>query len=111
MSELLKVVYKAIDEKKGEDIVAYDFTSHNPFIDEVIITSVSNLRQVYAIADNICDRAKEHGFNVRSMEGDKDSRWILVDLDSVVAHVFLHEERDTYKLERLWSDLPRITLE
>lgn len=111
MSDLLKVVYKAIDEKKGEDIIAYDFTSLNPFIDEVIITSVSNLRQVYAIADNICDRVKENGYTVRSMEGNKDSRWILVDLDTVIAHVFLHEERDTYKLERLWSDLPVIKVE
>ena len=111
MSKLLRIIYEAIDEKKGENIIAYDFSSFNPFIDEVIITSVSNLKQVYAIADNVCDRVKEHGYNVRSMEGNKDSRWILVDLDTVIAHIFLHEERDIYQLERLWSDLPKINLE
>lgn len=107
MNELLKVVQKAIDEKKGEYPVLYNFQSVNPFIDYVVICSAQSLRQVYAIADNVADRAKEHGFAVRSIEGDKDSSWVLVDLDGIVVHVFQNEERDHFKLEKLYADLPR----
>lgn len=104
--ELLEVVQKAIDEKKGERPVLYEFSSLNPFIDHVVITSAGNLRQVYALADNVADRVKEHGYPVRSIEGDKDSRWVLVDLHTIIVHVFLEEERQHFQLEKLYADLP-----
>ena len=107
MSELLTIVQKAIDEKKGERPILYEFSSLNPFIDHVVITSASNLRQVYAIAENVADRIKEHGLSVRSIEGDRNSRWVLVDLHTVIVHVFLTEEREHFQLEKLYADLPK----
>lgn len=106
MEEYVEIIKKAIEDKKGEDIIVYDFHTLNPFIDYTILTSASNLRQVYAIADHVLDSAHEAGIPIRSMEGDKDSRWILVDLYHVIVHVFLDEERDVYKLEKLYADLP-----
>ena len=61
MKELIKVVQKAIDEKKGEHPVIFEYHTLNPFIDYVVICSAPSLRQVYAIADNVADRVKEHG--------------------------------------------------
>lgn len=106
MNELLQIAIKAINEKKGENVIKYTFSSLNPYIDEVIICSASNIRQVYAIAENIKDRIKEHGLCVRAIEGNSASRWILVDLDTVIVHVFLQEERTHFQLEKLYADLP-----
>lgn len=107
MEELLKVVQKAIDEKKAQDPILYEFSSLNPFIDYVVVCSASSLRQVYAIADNVADRAEEHGYKVRAIEGERDSSWVLVDLDTIIVHVFQNEERDHFQLERLYADLPK----
>lgn len=38
------------------------------------------------------------------MEGYADGGWILIDLGTVVAHVFTPDERTFYNLERLWGD-------
>lgn len=108
MNETLDIILKAIDEKKGERIMVYDFNSVSPFIDYTVITSASNLRQVYAIANHIDDCMREHGHSIRRMEGNQDSRWILVDTGSIVAHVFLDEERDHYKLEKLYAGFPLV---
>lgn len=106
MEELLTVIQKAIDEKKAERPLLYEFASLNPYLDHVVICSASNLRQVYAIADNIDDRVKEQGYDVRAIEGDRDSRWVLVDIHTIVVHVFLDEEREHFQLEKLYADLP-----
>lgn len=107
MENKVKVILDAINKVKGEDIIVYDFTSINPFIDRVIICSANNMRQVYAIAQMIKEKCRENAFFVR-MEGTQDSRWILMDADEVIVHIFLDDERDVYKLERLYGDLPRL---
>lgn len=106
MEELLHIVQKAIDEKKAERPILYEFSSLNPYLDHVIICSASNVRQVYAIADNIDDCVSKEGYSIRSIEGDRNSRWVLVDLNTIVVHVFLDEEREHFQLEKLYADLP-----
>ena len=106
MNECLNIVIKAIGEKKGEHIIKYDFHTLNPFIDHVILCSASNIRKVHAIAQNVKERVREHGYTIRSMEGNNESRWVLVDLDTIIVHVFLQEERDHFQLEKLYADLP-----
>lgn len=106
MNRELTLIITAIEEKKGSDIIVYDFHRLNPFIDYTIIASATNLRQVYALAENVKERAHEAGITVRRMEGEKESAWILVDLDTIIVHVFLAEERNVYRLEQLYADLP-----
>lgn len=108
MNKQLEVVLRAIDEKKGKDMVAYEYTQLNPFIDYTVIASATNQRQVFALANNVVERAYEAGIKVRKMEGDKDSAWILVDLFTIVVHIFHEEERAVYKLEQLYADLPTV---
>lgn len=68
----------------------------------MIATGRSNV-QTRAIADAIIEKAKELGFGVARTEGYADGNWILIDLGSVVAHVFTPENRSFYNLERLWG--------
>lgn len=107
---IMDCVCNAIRKTKGEDVIVYEFNTINPFIDRAVITSASNLRQVNAIAQNIKDECRQQGLEVR-VEGNSNSRWVLVDLDEVIVHIFLDEERDVYKLERLYSDLTRLESE
>lgn len=68
----------------------------------LIVTGRSNV-QTRAIADAIIERARDAGFGVARTEGYGDGGWILIDLGSVVAHVFTPENRAFYNLERLWG--------
>ena len=44
-----------------------------------------------------------------SVEGKKDSEWILLDYGSFVVHIFSEKARDYYSLDKLWADAPRLT--
>ena len=101
---LLQVTYKAIDDKRGEDIVVLNMQGISYFV----IAEGSSERQVQAIAREVKEKAEEAGFTVRKIEGFDSARWILVDLGDVVAHIFHKDERSYYNLERLWGDAPQL---
>jgi ribosome-associated protein len=74
--------------------------------DLFVICSGRGERQVQAIADSIVERAKDAGRVPVGVEGYASGRWVLIDLGDVIVHAFVPEERDLYKLERLWGDAP-----
>lgn len=107
--EFKEIVLKAISEKKGFDIKEYDTRSLTPFMDSMIVVSTSNIRQNNAIAQNIKDRLKENGFDgTIRIEGNADSKWLLIDLKEIVVQLFVKDERQVYQLDRLYRDVPVI---
>lgn len=107
--EFKEIVLKAISEKKGFDIKEYDTRSLTPFMDSMIVVSTTNIRQNNAIAQNIKDRLKENGFDgTIRIEGNADSKWILIDLKEIVVQLFVKDERQVYQLDRLYRDVPVI---
>ena len=63
--------------------------------------------QTRSIADGIAEKVREAGYAVARTEGYTDGGWILLDLGTVVAHVFTPEQRAFYNLERLWGAEPK----
>ncbi|MGG3889328.1 ribosome silencing factor [Metabacillus fastidiosus] len=104
--DLLTIVAKSADSKRAEDIIALNMKGISLIADYFLICHGNSDRQVQAIAREIKDKAQEHELEVKRLEGFDEARWILIDLGDVVAHVFHHEERGYYNLERLWGDAP-----
>ncbi len=100
---LTEIIIKAIEDKKGSDIDVIDFR-HQGMVDAFVLCDAPSLRQVHAIADHIAESVEKAGFTVHHIEGNADSRWLLLDCRDVIAHVFVSEERAFYQLEKLWAD-------
>lgn len=107
MSELLNIVCNTLDEKQAEDIVTIDMRSVNPYSDYYVVCTAKNVRHATSLCDFCKEEAEKNGYMVRLTEGDRESTWILLDLNEVVVHIFTSEARDFYRLERLWADLPQ----
>ena len=54
---------------------------------------------------------KKNNFEIKSIEGLRNSKWLLIDLGDIVCHIFEAEERESYNLEKLWGDMPHINVE
>lgn len=106
IQELLKIAVKAADDKRAEDILALNMKGISSIADYFIICHGNSDKQVQAIANEMKDKAEENGYEVKRVEGFDEGRWVLIDLGDVVAHVFHRDERNYYKLERLWGDAP-----
>ncbi|WP_010303451.1 ribosome silencing factor [Kurthia senegalensis] len=103
---LLDTVFKAVDDKRAEDIVVLNMEGISLLSDYFVICSGGSERQVQAIAREVKEQAEKAGHDVKRMEGFDAGRWVLVDAGDVVTHVFHKDERSYYNLERLWGDAP-----
>ena len=105
-SKILKVITKAIQDKKGEHLVTLDLRKIPEAVaDFFLICEASSTTQVKAIADHVEEAVWEAcGERIYRHEGHGALNWVIVDYINVVVHVFQQETRKFYKLEEMWSD-------
>ena len=106
---MLEIAVKAGDSKRAE--VALDMRGVSLLADYFVIMSGTSDRQVQAIVDEIEEKEEAAGVEIRRIEGQKGSKWMLIDLNDVVVHVFMPEERQFYNLEKLWQDAPLVKVD
>ena len=103
-------VVRAIESKKGEDIVILEMDKNSgAFTDYFIVCSGTNPRQLQAIADDVQKQMEEIGQRPNSMEGYNQAEWVLLDYVDFVLHIFSERARKFYDLERLWKSARKLT--
>ncbi len=102
---------EASADKLATEIVAIDVSEYLVISDVFLLCTAANDRQVRAVVDAIEERLLREGAKPIRREGEKESRWVLLDYGDVVVHVQVAEERIHYALERLWKDCPSIPLD
>ena len=105
-SRLYKTVIKAIQDKKGENIISLDLRKIPEAVaDFFVICEATSGIQVKAISDYVEDQVKkECGENPYKQEGYQGLHWVLIDYVNIVVHVMQPDTRKFYKLEEMWSD-------
>jgi ribosome-associated protein len=119
----LKREYRSVDTKelaltcaelaadgKAEDIVILDVRNISSFTDFFVILSGRSTRHVQALAESIENKLRSKRIKTSRAEGLSEGKWVLLDFDDVVVHVFYHEQRRFYDLEGLWHDAPRVEM-
>ena len=109
--KILKLCIEAAMEKKAEDIVVLRVGEVTDIADYFLICSAGSSRHVQTIADAIEGTLGPRGIRPFGIEGYREAKWILLDYNEVVVHIFYVPMREYYALERLWSDAPMVDLE
>jgi ribosome-associated protein len=102
---------KIADERRCSDIVVLDLRGKSPATDYFVIATGTSDRQRRTVADEVCEAARERGWQRFGSAGYEQGRWILLDFVDVVIHVFDAEYRDYYALEMLWGDAKKLKWE
>jgi len=105
-SRLYKTIIKAIQAKKGENIVSLDLRKIPEAVaDFFVICQAGSSTQVRAISDFIEEEVKkECGESPYKQEGYQALHWVLIDYVNIVVHIMLPDTRKFYRLEEMWSD-------
>lgn len=111
MNKMIEIAYKALEDKKGENIKVFDISKISTISDYFIIVNGTNSNQVQALADNVCDELQKAGYDYRAIEGYNSANWILIDFNDAIIHIFDQDSRVFYDLERIWKDADEVNME
>lgn len=105
-SKLYKTILKAIDDKKGENVISLDLRKiEAASADFFIVCEATSAPQVRAICENVETEVKkecdEHPYR---HEGLENLEWVIIDYVDIVVHIMQPGVRKFYRLEEMWSD-------
>ena len=104
MKGYIKTIYKALDDKKAEDIQIIDIHEVSYMADYFIIANGTNVNQIHALCDNVSEELAKLSLHAKQTEGYATGKWILMDYGDIIIHIFDKESRSYYDLERIWKD-------
>lgn len=102
MTKLEKIL-KACDDKLAKNIVTIPLDKSLAIAEYFVIATGNAKNHTQAIADEIERVMTEDGYEPIGSEGYREGRWILLDYDNIIVHIFTEEDREYYDLERLWK--------
>lgn len=95
---------KFLDEKGANDIQILEVSHLTSITDYFVFANGRNIQSVRSLAEDLEEKLGEEGVEPRRKEGERDSKWIVLDYAHVIVHIFHPEERNFYNIERLWQD-------
>ena len=101
--EEAKIIAKALEESKAEDVKIYDVRGKSSLTDFFVVGTGSAAPYLKALVANAQQAMREAGVKRNRMAGDPECGWIVADFIDVVVHVFSREARAYYAIERLWN--------
>ncbi|MBI3016737.1 MAG: ribosome silencing factor [Deltaproteobacteria bacterium] len=108
--QLALVCAKMALDKKALNLMLLDVRAWQGLNDYILICSAQSSVQAQAIAEEIKRKLKEEGIYNLGVEGYPQGKWILLDYNEVVVHIFYEYVREFYDLESLWQDAPRVKI-
>ena len=108
--KLLKLVVRALDDKKAEDLQVLDVAAQSSITDYLVLatgTSEPHLRALRIELEKALDGAKVPIIGVENTQG---SGWTVFDAFEIMVHLFTTENRAKYRLESLWKDAEEISV-
>lgn len=101
---LLKLVCRALDDKKAEDVIVLDVSKQSSITNYLVLATGTSQPHLRALRLEIDRIVKETGTRVVGVDSGDGSGWTVVDTFDVMIHVLTPENRARYRLETLWGD-------
>ena len=108
--EIAKYAVSVLNERNAQGIKLLHVEAKTDLTEYFVICEGNSSTQVRALADEV-EFKLEHANLVReNTERDLDHQWIVLDFGCVMIHVFYHQAREFYKLDKLWSEATEIDI-
>ena len=108
--EKIKLMVKALDSKRGEDIQVIKIADLTILADYFVIVNGTSNTHARTLADEVEFQMSQQGIEPDRREADTGNTWIVLDYEDIIVHVFYKDTRQFYKLESNWADGEQIDI-
>ena len=103
--KLACIIARVLDDKLGKSISILNIANVSSLADYFVIVTGDSTPHVKALMETVKDKIKKDFARAPlRMENDAKNRWNLLDYGDVVVHILHKEERETYAIEKFWSN-------
>lgn len=101
--ELAQKIKTILEDKKAMNVEIIDVSDKTILADRFVIATGQSVTHIRALAGEVEFELKDKQNRLPDhVEGYTSARWILMDYEDVIVHIFHQDERDFYSLEKLW---------
>lgn len=108
---LAKDIVKILDAGKAGQIKMLRVNDKTVMTDYFVICSGTSNTQIKSLSGEVEFKLGEKGIKPLGIDGYETGMWIVMDYAYVMVHIFNREQRDFFKLEKLWADAEEIDID
>ena len=91
-------------KKNASEIKLFKGDEQTIIADYYVICNGRSTTHVKALSDEVEYQTGENGVNMLRVDGRDTGTWVRMDYGSVLVHVFTKDQREFYKLEKLYNE-------
>ena len=102
--ELAKFCVQTLYKKNASDIKLFKVDEQTIIADYYVLCTGRATTHVNALSDEVEYQNQTNGVEMLRVDGRETGTWVLMDFGSVLVHVFTKDQRDFYKIEKLYNE-------
>ena len=108
--EIADAIIEVLDSKSARDIKLLRVNDKTVITDYFVICTANSTTQVKSLSGEIEFKLGERGLQPAHVEGFDGGTWVAMDYLHVIVHIFHRDQREFYKLEKVWADAEDIPI-
>ena len=108
---LAKEIVKILDANKAGQIKLLRVNDQTVMTDYFVICTGTSNTHIKSLSGEVEYKLGEAGIAHTGVDGYDSGIWIVMDYTTVMVHIFNREQRDFFKLEKLWADSEDIEID
>lgn len=104
-------IVKILDAGKAGQIKMLRVNDKTVMTDYFVICSGTSNTHIKSLSGEIEFKLGEKGIKPLGIDGYETGMWIVMDYAYVMVHIFNREQRDFFKLEKLWADAEEVDID
>ena len=97
-------------KKNASDIQLIHVEDQTIIADYYVLCCGRSTTHVNALSDEVEYQTAQKGVSMARVDGRGTGTWVLMDYDPVLVHIFTREQRDFYKLEKLYHEESQVDI-
>ncbi len=108
---LAKDIVSILDAGKAGQLKLLRVNDKTVVTDYFVICTGNSNTHIKSLSGELEYKLGEKGIKPLGIDGYETGMWIVMDYESVMVHIFNREQRDFFKLEKLWADAEDIAVD